>query len=45
MYDTIKAVRDGAPPKELKGIASSELMAKLTRGAEYDAFTRDFLGG
>jgi carboxyvinyl-carboxyphosphonate phosphorylmutase len=45
MYDAIKAVRDGAPPKELKNIASAELMAKLTRAADYDAFTRDYLGG
>ena len=45
MYDAIKAVRDGTPPKELHGIASAELMAKLTRGADYDAFTKDYLGG
>jgi len=45
MYDAMKALRDGTPPKELKGIASAELMAKLTRGADYDAFTRDYLGG
>jgi carboxyvinyl-carboxyphosphonate phosphorylmutase len=45
MYDAIKAVRDGTPPKALKGIASNELMAKLTRSPDYDAFTRDFLGG
>ena len=45
MYDAIKAVRDGTPPKELKGIASGELMAKLTRSAGYDAFTKDYLGG
>jgi carboxyvinyl-carboxyphosphonate phosphorylmutase len=45
MYDAIKAVRDGTPPKALKNIASNELMAKLTRSPDYDAFTRDFLGG
>jgi carboxyvinyl-carboxyphosphonate phosphorylmutase len=45
MYETTKAVRDGTPPKALKGIASNELMAKLTRNPDYDAFTRDFLGG
>ena len=43
MYDAIKAVRDGMPPKELKNLASPELMAKLTRGADYDAFAKDFL--
>ncbi len=45
MYDAMKAVRDGAPPKEMKGIASTELMAKLAHGGEYDALTRDYLGG
>ena len=45
MYEAIKAVRDGTPPKELKNLASAELMAKLTRSADYDAFTKDFLGG
>ena len=45
MYDAIKAVRDGTPPKELKNIASSELMARLTRSAEYDAGAKDYLGG
>jgi carboxyvinyl-carboxyphosphonate phosphorylmutase len=45
MYDAIKAVRDGTPPKELKGIASGELMAKLTRSADYDRHTKDYLGG
>jgi carboxyvinyl-carboxyphosphonate phosphorylmutase len=45
MYEAIKAVRDGTPPKELERIASSELMAKLTRAGDYEAFTRDYLGG
>ena len=43
MYDAIKAVRDGTPPKELKNLASPELMAKLARGADFDAFAKDFL--
>ena len=45
MYDSIKAVRDGTPPKELRSIASSELMARLTRNVDYDGLARDFLGG
>jgi carboxyvinyl-carboxyphosphonate phosphorylmutase len=44
MYDTIKAIRDGAPAKQLKGIASAELMAKVTRSADHEAFTKDYLG-
>ncbi|MEP7067937.1 MAG: hypothetical protein ABI789_01805 [Usitatibacter sp.] len=43
MYDAIKTVSDGTPPKELKNLASPDLMAKLTRGADYDAFAKDFL--
>jgi carboxyvinyl-carboxyphosphonate phosphorylmutase len=45
MYDAIKAVRDGTPPRELKGIASAELMAKLTRSGDYEAHAKDYLGG
>jgi carboxyvinyl-carboxyphosphonate phosphorylmutase len=45
MYEAIKAIRDGAPAKQLKGIASAELMAKVTRSADYDAFTKDYLAG
>ena len=45
MYETMKAIRDGTPGKQLKGIASAELMAKLTHSADYEAFTRDYLGG
>ena len=45
MYDAMKSIRDGTPPKELANIASAELMARLTRSADYDAFTRDYLGG
>jgi carboxyvinyl-carboxyphosphonate phosphorylmutase len=44
MYDTMKAIRDGVPGKELKGIAPAELMATVTGSAEYETFTRDFLG-
>ena len=44
MYDTIKAIRDGAPAKQVKGIASAELMAKVTRSADHEAFTKDYLG-
>ena len=45
MYDAMKSIRDGKPPRELTNIASTELMARLTRSADYDAFTRDYLGG
>ena len=43
MHATMKALRDGTPPADLKGLASKELMAKVTRSAEYAAWTRDSL--
>ena len=45
LVDAMKAVREGARPSELKNIAPSPLMAKLTRAADYQAATRDYLGG
>jgi carboxyvinyl-carboxyphosphonate phosphorylmutase len=44
VYETLKALREGLPPKALKGLASSELTGRLTREAEVKARTRDFLG-
>jgi hypothetical protein len=38
-------VREGARPSELKSIAPSPLMARLTLAADYQAATRDYLGG
>jgi carboxyvinyl-carboxyphosphonate phosphorylmutase len=45
MHATMKALRDGTPPADLKNLASNELMAKVTRSADYATWTRDFLGG
>ncbi len=45
VYDTMKALRDGTAPKDLKNVASGELMKTLTRAAEYDKATRDYLSG
>ena len=45
MYDTLKAVRAGARPSELANIAPEALMARLTRSADYQADTKDYLGG
>ncbi|MCP4302777.1 MAG: isocitrate lyase/PEP mutase family protein, partial [Gammaproteobacteria bacterium] len=38
MHDTLKALRDGTPPSQLQGIASSELMKQVTRDASYKAW-------
>ena len=43
MYTTLKALRDGTPPAELEGVASSELMKQLTRDAQYQAWQDEFL--
>jgi oxaloacetate decarboxylase len=45
VYNTLKALRDGAKPGELQGIASPELMQRVTRAADYRQWTKDFLGG
>jgi len=43
VYATLKALRDGVDPADLPGVASGELMKRLTRGADYDRWTDDFL--
>jgi carboxyvinyl-carboxyphosphonate phosphorylmutase len=45
LVDAMQAVRDGARPSELKNIAPRGLMDTLTRAAQYQAATRDYLGG
>lgn len=44
VYDTLKALRDGVPPAKLQGVASPELMKRVTRDADYTKWTKDFLG-
>ena len=45
VHDTLKALRDGVRPRDLKGVPSAEFMAKATRDADYKGWTKDFLGG
>jgi carboxyvinyl-carboxyphosphonate phosphorylmutase len=45
IYTTLKALRDGAKPADLEGIAPADLMRQLTRADDYDRWSRDFLGG
>ena len=45
IHDTLKALRDGARPADLKGIASPDLMRRLTRADDYRTWSRDWLGG
>src|ERR1700722_16172965 len=43
VYNTLKALRDGTKPSALPGIASSEMMAKVTRSGDYKSWTEKFL--
>ncbi len=44
VYETLKALREGTAPKQLKGLASSDLTGRLTREAETKARIAEFLG-
>jgi oxaloacetate decarboxylase len=44
VFDTLKAVREGAQPKDLKGLASSDLMDWITRAAIVKRRSADYLG-
>jgi oxaloacetate decarboxylase len=44
VHETLKALREGTAPKNLKGLASSDLAARATREAEMNARSREFLG-
>ena len=44
VYETLKALRDGQSPKNLKGLASSELTGRVTRDADMKARGAEFLG-
>jgi carboxyvinyl-carboxyphosphonate phosphorylmutase len=44
VFETLKAVREGAAPKQLQGLASSELTGRVTRDAIAKQRNADFLG-
>src|SRR5262249_59112502 len=44
VHDTLRALRDGVKPRDLKGVPTPEFMAKATRAADYKVWTREFLG-
>ena len=44
VHDTLKALRDGTSPKNLKGIASAELTGRVTREPVTKTRSADFLG-
>ena len=43
VYETMKALRDGTNPAQIKNNASTTLMKVLTRAAYYDEATRNYL--
>ncbi|MFC5321183.1 isocitrate lyase/PEP mutase family protein [Bradyrhizobium oligotrophicum] len=44
VYETLKALRDGASPKQLKGLPSAELTARVMRDSDVKTRLRAFLG-
>ena len=44
VYETLKALREGLPPKALTGLASADLTARVTREADVNARLAAFLG-
>jgi carboxyvinyl-carboxyphosphonate phosphorylmutase len=44
VYETLKALREGLPPKALTGLASAGLAAQVTREADVNARLAAFLG-
>ncbi len=44
VYETLKALREGQPPKTLKGLASSDLTGRVMREPDVKARSAEFLG-
>jgi carboxyvinyl-carboxyphosphonate phosphorylmutase len=45
VHATLKALREGVQPRDLKGVPTADFMAKATRDADYKGWTKEFLGG
>ena len=43
IYDTHKALREGTPPSQLKGLASDEMMRGVSRDRSYQEWVAEFL--
>jgi oxaloacetate decarboxylase len=44
VHETLKALRDGTPPSDIKAVASADLMKRVTREAAYHKWSEEFLG-
>ena len=45
VHDTLKAIRDGACPDTLPGVAAKDLLDRVTRDADYRRWMGEYLGG
>jgi len=45
VYNTMKALREGTKPADLKGLPPGELTAAVKRNADYERWIDEFLGG
>lgn len=43
VHETLKALRDGTPPADIKTVASADLMKQVTRQADYAKWSKEFL--
>ncbi|NNF77490.1 MAG: oxaloacetate decarboxylase, partial [Rhizobiales bacterium] len=43
IYQTMKYLRDGGAPAELKGVPSAELKGAATRAEDYERLAKEFL--
>jgi carboxyvinyl-carboxyphosphonate phosphorylmutase len=43
VYETLKALRAGTPPANIKSVASPDLMKQVTRQADYSRWSKEFL--
>ncbi len=43
VHETLKALRDGTPPADIKTVASPDLMKQVTRQADYAKWSKEFL--
>lgn len=45
LHDAMKAVREGTLPARLPGVAGKDLLDRVTGAGDYQAWTKEFLGG
>jgi len=45
VHETLRALRQGTPPRELANLPSADLMKLVTRDEDYGRWTKEFLGG